>query len=161
MYGPRGRTHFEHRIPGRRCLRPLLVALLISPLAACASTPFPATSDAGAESPLVPSIQAYTSGDGVTLVLQVLNTAPAALEMSFPTGQSYDFVVRQGPREVWRWSEGRSFTQAVRMETVGPGETLRFQEEWVPGEVRGEFTVVGVLASSDHRVEQSTRITLP
>ncbi len=83
------------------------------------------------------------------------------MEMSFPTGQTYDFIVRQGTREVWRWSADRRFTQALRTETLGPGETLRFEEEWAPGGTRGEFNVVGVLMASDHRVEQSTRITLP
>ncbi len=159
MYRTRGRTTPDEGLLRLRSIRRLL-ALLILPVAACVSTSRFEPSSTTDPPPAV-SLQVSTSGQSVLLVLQISNTASTAREITYPTGQTYDFVVRDGDREIWRWSEGRAFSQAIRTETVGPGETLRFQEVWSPGDLRGDFTVVGVLTSSDHRVEQSARITLP
>lgn len=111
---------------------------------------------------LLPSVQAYTSGGDVYLVLQVTNTTTAPIEVTFPTGQSYDFVVSQGGRELWRWSEGQMFTQIVREEVIGVGETLRYEAIWeAPSGASGEFEVVGRLTAADHEVEQVARFGLP
>ncbi len=114
------------------------------------------------EGPLLPSLQVYTAGEEVTFVLQVTNTTDSPLEVTFGSGQSFDFRVASDRGEVWRWSADQAFTQALRMERLEPGESRRYEAVWRParGET-GEFVATGVLTSSDHRVEQSTRIVLP
>jgi hypothetical protein len=136
------------------------VYLLTMLFVACA----PIEPETGADSApaLSPSLQAYTAGDEVAFVLLVLNTTDEPIDITFPSGQSFDFVVTGAGDEIWRWSAERLFTQAVRTERVEPGEALSYQASWQPEEGhRGEFTVVGRLTSSDHPVEQSTRISLP
>ncbi|MEX2572258.1 MAG: BsuPI-related putative proteinase inhibitor [Gemmatimonadota bacterium] len=114
-----------------------------------------------ATGPLLPSMQVYTAGDAVTVVLQVTNTSDSAIELNFPTGQTYEFVVEQGGREVWRWSEGQAFTQALRQERVEPGETLRFEAIWpATGSPTGSFVATGSLTASNYEVEQSTGFEL-
>lgn len=132
-------------------------------LAACAAR----ESDEGGNGdrdgrPLLASLQTTTFGDSVQFMLQVTNTGTAPVELNFSSGQSFDFVVRDGEREVWRWSADQMFTQALRTESLAPGETRTFQAMWRPGQaLRGEFTAVGMLTASDHPVEQSTRFRLP
>jgi hypothetical protein len=104
-------------------------------------------------------------GNGeVRFTLQVTNTGERALELVFPTGQSYDFAVRPrgGDAESWRWSADRMFTQAVRSEALPPDSTLTFEESWRPAAgLVGEFTARGELEALEHRVEQEAFFRLP
>jgi hypothetical protein len=91
----------------------------------------------------------------------VTNTTEGPLDLTFPTGQSFDFVVSDGGREIWRWSAEQMFTQAIRHEQLGPGETQRHEATWEPPPgVEGELLVRGVLTASDHAVEQSARFRI-
>jgi hypothetical protein len=45
------------------------------------------------------------------------------LTLTFGSGQTYDLVIRDEKGQVvYRWSDGRAFTMAVRQESFGPGE---------------------------------------
>lgn len=112
---------------------------------------------------LLPSVQVTTANDSVEFVLQVTNTTDAPVALTFPSGQSYDFVVYDATgREVWRWSAEQMFTQAVRDETVAPGETRTYSEVWVPAPgTTGTFEVEGVLTVSNREVRQRTGFRVP
>lgn len=62
------------------------------------------------------------------------------------------------PEEVWRWSDGRLFTQALESRTLSPGETATFTFTWEgpnPGEYVGVATLdagVECLASTEFSV---------
>lgn len=84
------------------------------------------------EGALVPSLEVSTGGSSVDLVLQVTNPSEEPVELNFASGQIYDFVVLEGEREIWRWSEDQMFTQALRRERLGPGESRRFEAQWRP-----------------------------
>lgn len=149
--------------------RPLptrLALALVAALAACVPPPAPAPGpvEAGAPAePLASSLQVEAGADSVRFVLQVTNVSAAPLALVFGSGQTYDFAVRDGARELWRWSAGRGFTQAVREETLAPGETRTFAESWrPPAEARGRpLTAVARLASSTHPVERTSPFALP
>jgi hypothetical protein len=152
----------RHYAPPRRRALPLLAALSLA--AAC--TPLPPASGPAptADAPeLVTSVGVQTQGDTVLLSLQITNPSAVPVAFTFPTGQTYDFAVRgAGGAEVWRWSADRGFTQAVQSLTLAPGATWRFGERWAPpAGLRGEFTAVGRLVSSDHPVERTATFRLP
>jgi hypothetical protein len=67
--------------------------------------------------------------DKLHFTLSVRNNTSKMLELRFPDGQTHDFVVKDfAGKEVWRWSQGRMFTSAMRSETLrGKGETA-FEE---------------------------------
>lgn len=112
---------------------------------------------------LVSSLSVETEGDTVVLTLQVTNPQEAPVEVTFPTGQAYDFAVREaGGRELWRWSADRGFTQAVQTRPLAPGATWTFTARWTPpAGVRGALTAVARLASSSHAVEHTSAFRLP
>ncbi len=58
--------------------------------------------------------------DATTLTVTMrLNAGPAPFKVMFPTGQTYDVVLRDPDGDVvWRWSEGQAFIQVVREEEV-------------------------------------------
>jgi hypothetical protein len=71
----------------------------------------------------------------LTARLTLRNTAQP-ITLTFPTGQSYDLEIRnENGAVVYRWSDGRAFTQVFRTETFGPGEK--------------SFTVQAPLAGAD------------
>ena len=141
-----------------------IVALLpLALLAACAAAAtVPPAPEGGREGPLVSSLQVQTYADSVRFVLQVTNASAAAVPVTFPTGQSAEFTVSRDGRELWRWSADRGFTQAVRQETLAPGETRTFGATWnPPAGTTGQLVARAVLTSSDQRVAQASYFSLP
>jgi len=97
--------------------------------------------------------QAYWVGQPVRLILAVKNVGAEPKTLRFSSGQRYDFVVALAGREVWRWSKGKLFTQALTSITLAPGETIRFRETWrqeddLDRKVQpGEYTVTAILTT--------------
>jgi hypothetical protein len=140
--------------------RLILAAVVMMSTVACAVVEPPVAAEH--EGLLLPSLQVYTAGEEVMFVLLITNTSSDPVEVNFTSGQSFDFTVAAGQREVWRWSEEQMFTQALRSERLEPGESRRYEATWRPDASEiGEFVATGVLTASEHRVEQSTRIVLP
>ena len=94
--------------------------------------------------------------------LNVKNNTTKMLELRFPDGQTHDFVVKDfAGKEVWRWSEGRMFTSAMKSETIkGKGETA-FEESWDTEGKHGSFTAVAILKSDNFPIETSVQFILP
>lgn len=94
--------------------------------------------------------------------LNVKNNTTKMLELTFPDGQTHDFVVKDfAGKEIWRWSEGRIFTSAMKSETLkGKGETA-FEESWNSEGLHGSFTAVAILKSNNFPVETSVQFMLP
>ncbi len=144
----------------RRLLLHILLAAVLAGTYAC--VPGGTVSAASHTSPLVSSLQVETRGDSIRFLLQVTNAEAGPVTLTFPSGQSADFVVLQGGRELWRWSADQMFTQAVRTETLPPGGTRSYEALWTrPAGVRGELVARGVLTAREHRVEQQAHFRLP
>lgn len=139
-----------------------LALLPLAALAACAAAAGVAPSPDERGGPLVSSLQVQTYPDSVRFVLQVTNATRAPIPITFPTGQSAEFTVSRDGRELWRWSADRGFTQAVRQETLAPGETRTYEATWnPPAGITGQLVARAVLTSSDQRVEQASYFALP
>jgi hypothetical protein len=101
--------------------------------------------------------------DDVSFTLTVTNPTTEHVELTFRNGQTADVVVRAdgvgdeagvgaGDGElhdvVWRWSDGRMFTQAIRTETLAPGEQAREEMTW-EDPAPGSYTAVATLEAND------------
>jgi hypothetical protein len=100
---------------------------------------------------LSPALAVAVGGrNDVKLALHVINNGKRRIEVRFPDARTHDFVVMDSTgREVWRWSEGRLFTQALQNRVVDSRETLTFDASWRPAHV-GRYTAVAVLSSTNH-----------
>ena len=99
---------------------------------------------------------------GVTFALHVTNTTDRKIELNFASGQTHDFAVLDASgREVWRWSAGRMFTQALQNRLVSSRATMTYEETWQPEDARGSFTAVGTLRSDNYPIETRVEFTLP
>jgi hypothetical protein len=115
-----------------------------------------------ADTSLVASAKVAVSPRDVKFALQVTNLAPHAVELNFPNGQTHEFVVLDTlGREIWRSSTGKMFTQALQNRNVDANETLSFREEWDPRGLRGRYTALAKLRSSNHPVEERIDFVLP
>lgn len=93
-------------------------------------------------------------GDDVRFALKVINTSPKNVEVNFSSGQAYDFVVVDSVgREVWRWADGRLFTQSVQNKLLGKGKSINVSEKWSPARA-GKFTAIAMLRSTNYPIEQ-------
>lgn len=101
-------------------------------------------------------------GDNVEFVLHITNNAQKKLELTFPSGQNYDVTVLDSVgREVWRWSSGRMFTQALQNHVLEANETLTYEAAWNPESMRGAFVAVASLRSENHPLERRVPFSLP
>ena len=100
-------------------------------------------------------------GEAVQFTFHVTNSSSKRVELRFPSGQTHDVVVLdpQG-REVWRWSTGRMFTQAMQNKVLGASDTLTFTETWRPDHA-GTFTAVASLLSENYPAEERAAFSLP
>ena len=89
-------------------------------------------------------------GDPVRLTLRLFNNSGRERSLTYPSGQRYDFWVSKGDRKVWRWSEGKAFTQAIVTEAL-PGQTGKpYTEVWRP-DVPGAYRAHAVLTADGYR----------
>lgn len=100
--------------------------------------------------------------ESVKFALRVVNNTSKMVEINFPDGQTHDFVVNDSTgKEVWRWSEGRMFTSAMRSKTLkGKDETV-FEESWETTGHHGSFTAIATLRSQNFPIETSVQFVLP
>ena len=111
--------------------------------------------------PLASSLDVRVA-DGVRFALHVTNEAQKSLELTFPDGQTHDIVVLDAAqREVWRWSDGRMFTQALQTRVLDEDETASYEAAWPARSAHGAFTAVASLRSENHPVEQRVRFVIP
>jgi hypothetical protein len=90
----------------------------------------------------------------VRFELTIRNTTPKAVEVNFPNGQAYDFVVVDSVgREVWRWADGRIFTQSFQNKLLGKGQAMTMSETWTPARA-GKFTAIAQLRSANFPIEK-------
>lgn len=102
------------------------------------------------------SLDVDVEADSVAFTFRVRNVGDDARDLSFRNGKTADIAVREGETEVWRWSDGGMFTQALRTVTLGPGETITHEGRW-ENPKSGEYTVEATLAATNVMVEENTR----
>jgi hypothetical protein len=122
----------------------------------------PGEADLSLRDTLASSLDVNVSGGEVRLVFHVTNRTDRKVEITFPSGQRYDFAVLDaGGRELWRWGADRMFTQAIQTRLLDPNETMTADERWNAGGRTGRFTAVATLRSSNYPLEQRVEFTLP
>lgn len=99
--------------------------------------------------------------EGVRLAFHVTNAGGGKVEMNFPSGKTHDMVVLDSlGHQVWRWSDGRMFTQLLQNKTLRSADTLNFDGRW-SGAPRGRYVAVAMLASNNYPIEQRTAFVVP
>ena len=93
----------------------------------------------------------YDSGQPITINLTVFNYTKDTVSFTFTSSQRYDFFVSKEGKEIWRWSSGKVFAQVIGEEKIKPGESLTYEETYLP-KIKfspGTYQVKGVFTSKD------------
>ena len=146
---------------------PAALLVMAATVLGCSQREEPVQQDSVVEAEgLSAAIRVGTGEDVVRLTLHVTNTSGAPIELEFTSGQRYDFQIAELEggavgETLWTWSADKSFMQALGSETLAPGASLEFTEEWPTGGRRGEVVGLARLTSSSHPLQQSVRFELP
>ncbi|GAC1652027.1 MAG: hypothetical protein NVS4B3_13640 [Gemmatimonadaceae bacterium] len=107
-------------------------------------------------------LEVSATSRGIQFALDVSNGGDRLVELTFPSGQDYDFVVQDSLNQrVWQWSEGHMFTQSLHNRVVSAGQTMRFEERWRPRGVHGRYTVIALLKSVNYPLEKRLEFAIP
>jgi len=87
----------------------------------------------------------YNQGEPVRITFTKRNVSNRTIVLRYRTSQRFDLIIRRGTeqREVWRWSAGRSFTQATTNVRLQPGERQVFRVTWDQRNNRGQQVAAG------------------
>jgi len=100
------------------------------------------------------STLAVSVKNGVAMDFRVVNAGSKRLEVNFPSGKTHEVVVVDSlGREVWRWSNGRMFTQSLQNRVLHSSDTLDYDAVWRNAPA-GKYTAIATLASENFPMEQ-------
>jgi hypothetical protein len=103
---------------------------------------------------------AVTVNDGVAFDFVVTNSGAKKVEVNFPSGQTHELVVLDTlGREVWRWSNGRMFTQSLQNRVLRSSDTLAWEERWRDAP-SGRYVAVATMASRNFPVTERTEFVV-
>lgn len=98
-------------------------------------------------------------GHDVRLAFTVHNTGSETTDLRFSDACKADFAVREGGREVWRFTDGRAFAQLIGEESIPPGESVTYDGTWEDPQ-DGEFTAVAELCAQNEQCEARTEFSI-
>ncbi|KGP71092.1 BsuPI-related putative proteinase inhibitor [Pontibacillus yanchengensis] len=98
------------------------------------------------------SASANAKTEQVTFDFSLKNTTDKDVELGFSSGQQYEIVVKNAKdEEVYRYSQGKAFTEALTSKKVKAGESVAWKQAWnykkedkrvEPGKYTAEITLV-------------------
>jgi hypothetical protein len=111
---------------------------------------------------LVPSLNVARVGDEVRFSFNVVNAGTRRIEVKFPSGQTHDLIVLDSAgRELWRWADGRMFTEARQYRTIDGGDSLLLEDGWDRPSASGRLVAVAVLKSTNYPIQHRVEFNLP
>jgi hypothetical protein len=75
---------------------------------------------------------AYQPGEPITFTIRVQNVSNQPVAISFATAQRFDVIIQSDVTIIDRWSSDRTFAQARSEQTWRPGETISYEDSWLP-----------------------------
>jgi len=104
---------------------------------------------------VAPNFTISVEHKSIRFALDVTNPTKKDVELTFPDGQTHDFIVLDSVgREVYRWGEGRMFTQSVQNRTIDGGETMHITEQATLDLPPGSYVAVAKLRSTNFPVQE-------
>lgn len=92
-------------------------------------------------------LDADIQADSVRVTYRAVNVSRESLHLMFRSGQVYDLVLEGPEGEMWRWSDGRGFTDALHAQWLASGDSLVVREAFArPVMGDGDYALRGYLA---------------
>jgi hypothetical protein len=125
-------------------------------------TPRAASATHARSTPVTAALDVRAEAASIHFALQVVNRGKKTIELTFPSGQTHDFaIVDSLGREVWRWSTGRLFTQALQNRMLSRGDAMSMTESWNAPSLRpGRYTAVATLKSQNYPLSETMEFSV-
>ena len=90
------------------------------------------SAESGAATPLLTwKLDINTESEYVEIQMKVQNSSSKEITLEFPSSKFFDYVIRdEGGRELYKYSEGKSFLQAIQRINLKSGETKIWRDKW-------------------------------
>ncbi|WP_254862211.1 BsuPI-related putative proteinase inhibitor [Halovivax gelatinilyticus] len=108
---------------------------------------------------LTGSLETARDEDGITFTLVVTNEGDEPITARFSNGCRVDVAVTDDGGEIWRYTDGRMFTQVLGEETFEPGESRRFDVQWRDPEP-GSYAADGELTAQNRTCTATTEFSV-
>jgi hypothetical protein len=106
-------------------------------------------------------VEPLVSGEVAWWVFDVSNLTGSSIDVTFASGQMGDVVLSQGGVEKYRWSEGKAFDQAIRVDTLESGQTTTYVFNDVVSVAPGDYDVTATVSASVGTVGGTGGAALP
>ena len=111
---------------------------------------------------VAPSFTVSVEHKSIRFALDIANPTKKDVELTFPDGQTHDFVVLDSVgREVYRWGARRMFTQSVQNRTIDGGETMHITEHATLDLPTGSYVAIATLRSTNFPVQERVPFVVP
>ncbi len=102
----------------------------------------------------------YKVGEKIEATLSLVNKEDVKEEIFFNNGQRYDFILKKGTEEVWRWSKGKMFIMATGTVNLAPGEERSYSDKLeLEEQDPGEYELIGII-TGEPEFRDSCSITI-
>ena len=109
----------------------------------------------------------YQKGKPILFSLTLENRTDEPVVVNWNSGQHFETAIEDASgKEVYRWSRGMAFTQALEERTLEPGQTDRLEATWDQKDPQGKqvasgtYTVTGSSTASQAPSEVSLAIRI-
>ncbi|MBT2689008.1 hypothetical protein J7I93_12510 [Bacillus sp. ISL-47] len=108
-----------------------MLRLLVSMAIFVLSVHLQSTEAAGNQKPYEFEVIPYAAPETLEMEVVLRNTASYPLDFEFPTSQKYDITINdKNGNEVYLYSRGKAFLQALQTLTLNPDESMIWKEQW-------------------------------
>lgn len=107
------------------------------------------------------TLDVEVTDETVEFTLRVRNTGDGPVDLQFRSGKRVDVAVYEAEtgEKVWRWSEGRMFTQVLDTRTLESGEETAYEVTW-GSPSHGSYRARATLAA-DRDVDAEATFSVP
>lgn len=99
----------------------------------------------------------YRRGQQVRITFEKCNTSGRTIRLQYNTSQRVDFVALRGGREVWRWSDERTFATVTGTEVYRPGECKTYTATWDLRNKQGDYVALDNFSIRAYNVARNIR----
>lgn len=100
-------------------------------------------------------VETDAGSSAVDFAFTVRNEGTDAVELQFSNAAKAEFVVFDGEREVWRFTEGRMFAQMLSAERLESGAETTYEATWEDARP-GEYAALAQLRAREADCEAET-----
>ncbi len=100
-----------------------------------------------------------TGSERVEFAFTVRNDGTDPIELQFTDGATVEVTVQEDGDEVWRYTEGRLFTQMLQTDRLEPGGEKTYRAEWHEPNP-GEYTAIAHSLAQERDCEGRTRFSV-